>query len=253
MQAKKSLLVHGFSSWVKRNHSECDTTMGSYDGAETCELVGLFLLFLLKHIPINLGLYKDDGLGVCSLLPRQIERYKKEICSIFKSQNLSITIEANLKIVDFLDVTFDLDSGIYKPFMKPNDTPLYVHKLSNHPPSITKNIPIAINRRLSSISSNQKVFNDAIPPYQKALKESGYDYVLKFEPPPPKRDKRPARKRKILWFNPPFSMNVSTNIGAKFIKLIQTSFPTDHPLHKIFNKNSVKISYRCTKSPPPCE
>ena len=40
--------------------------MGSYDGAEICELVGLFLLHELSTItPKDLtGLYRDDGLAI---------------------------------------------------------------------------------------------------------------------------------------------------------------------------------------------
>ena len=40
--------------------------MGSYDGAEICELVGLFVLDQLKKIVPrqNIGLYRDDGLAV---------------------------------------------------------------------------------------------------------------------------------------------------------------------------------------------
>ena len=56
----------------------------------------------------------------------------------------------------------DLMTGVHKPFMKPNNTPLYVHNKSNHPPNIIKNIPESINRRLSNISSNEKIFQKAI-------------------------------------------------------------------------------------------
>lgn len=38
--------------------------MGSYDGAETCELVGSFLLSQLQDLNINLGLDRDDGLAI---------------------------------------------------------------------------------------------------------------------------------------------------------------------------------------------
>ena len=65
---------------------------------------------------------------------------------------------------------------------RPNNTPLYVHKQSNHPPNIIKNIPESINRRLSNISSNEKILKKAIPPYQDALKKSGYDYKLEYKP-----------------------------------------------------------------------
>ena len=66
--------------------------------------------------------------------------------------------------MNFLDVTFDLESGLFKPFMKPNDNPIYVHKKRNHPSAIIKNLPESVNRRLSSISANEGIFRDAIPP-----------------------------------------------------------------------------------------
>ena len=49
----------------------------------------------------------------------------------------------------------------------------------------------------------------------------------------------------VTWFNPPFSQNVATNVGARFLKLINTCLPPYHPLAKIINKNTVKVSYRC--------
>ena len=80
---------------------------------------------------------------------------------MFKSYNLAITIEANLKTVNFLDVQLDLEEGTFRPYIKLNDKPSYVHSLSNHPPSIIKNIPISINKRLSKISSKKEYFDKA--------------------------------------------------------------------------------------------
>ena len=62
----------------------------------------------------------------------------------FKDNDLKITIDANKKIVNFLDVTFNLTDGTYKPYMKLNNKLLYVHKQSNHPPTLLKNIPTNI-------------------------------------------------------------------------------------------------------------
>ena len=77
-----------------------------------------------------------------------------------EENELSITIEANLKVVNFLDVTFDLNTGLYEPYNKPNDIPVYVDKNSNHPPSILKNITVAVNRRLSNVSANEQIFEE---------------------------------------------------------------------------------------------
>ena len=220
--------------------------MGSYDGAETCELLGLYLLPQLSHLNIDIGLYRDDGLAICNKTPRQIDIIKKEICHIFSKNNLRITIEVNKKVVDFLDVTLNLSTGTFKPYMKPNNTPLYVHRNSNHPPSITRNIPESINKRLSNISSNEETFNESAQPYQEALRKSGYDYNLKFTPHTQmnQRNKR-KRGRNITWFNPPYSDNVQTNIGKKFFNLLDKCFPPDHVLHKILNRNTIKLSYSC--------
>ena len=38
---------------------------------------------------------------------------------------------------------------------------------------------------------------------------------------------------------------VPTNIGHKFSKIIDKSFPSNHPLHKILNWNTLKLSYSC--------
>ena len=46
--ARKSLLFNTSSIWTKRGKSEFDVTMGSYDGAEVCEFLGLNILDLLS-------------------------------------------------------------------------------------------------------------------------------------------------------------------------------------------------------------
>ena len=77
-----------------------DVGMGCHD-AECCELVGLYLLSLFKLLNLNIRIYRDDSLGVLCMNLQQAELKKKEICKIFKQNNLSITIEVNLKSVDF--------------------------------------------------------------------------------------------------------------------------------------------------------
>ena len=129
--------------------------------------------------------------------------------------------------------------------MKENDVPVNVNVNSNHPPLVLKSIPNGINRRLSRISANKAIFDAAIPPYQEALAKSGYKDKLEFVPPENLPTKKKTRKRAVTWFNPPFSANVSTNVGKEFLKLIDTAFPPNNPLHKLFTRNTVKISYKC--------
>lgn len=138
--------------------------MGSWDWAEVCELVGLYLLFQLLFLKLLLGLYRDDGLAAFRGTAREAENTKKKICKIFSDNGLRVTISTNTKVVNFLDVTFNLSSDIFSPFMKPNNPLMYVNVKSNHPPLVLKNIPKGINNRLSIISSNKDVFDKAKGP-----------------------------------------------------------------------------------------
>ena len=65
---------------------------------------------------------------------QQMERTRKNIVKIFKDVGFGIDRETNSKVVDFLDITFNLNNGICKPYKKPNDRPLYMNKSSNHQP-----------------------------------------------------------------------------------------------------------------------
>lgn len=88
-----------------------------------------------------------------------------------------------MKIVNFLDVTFNLNNSSYKPYMKPVNAPLYIHTSSIHPPAILKNILLAINKRLCSISSDESNFNREVQPYQLALDNSGFNTSYHDFPP----------------------------------------------------------------------
>ena len=107
---------------------------------------------------------------------------------------------------------------------------------SNHPPAVLKNIPLNINKRLTAISSSKEIFDESIAPYQKALTESGYNYKLTYNPPQEQAQKnKRKRTRNITWYNPPFNSNIKTNLGRKFLHIVDRCFPKHHPLHKIFN------------------
>ena len=48
-----------------------------------------------------------------------------------------------------------------------------------------------------------------------------------------------------MCFNPPYSANIVTNFGKHFLSLLAKHFPPYNKFHRIFNKNTVKISYNC--------
>ena len=103
--------------------------MGSFDGAETCKLVRL----THPDVNVNVGLYRDDGLATCTNMPKQVEAIKKEMCKILKNNSLQIPIEANKNVVDFLDITLDIRTSIYKPYKKPNSNLyIFINKVTTH-------------------------------------------------------------------------------------------------------------------------
>ena len=105
---------------------------------------------------------------------------RKNIITLFKNEDLGITIDINLIETDFLDVTFNLATGKFIPYRKPNNIPLYINVKSNHPPSIMKDLPQIINKRLSDLSCNKEEFDKAKPLYEKYLHENGYKASMSY-------------------------------------------------------------------------
>ena len=133
-QAKSTLLFQDGVVWQKKHSVDpFDVTMGSADGAETCELIGTYILNQINAIIPNheIGLYRDDGLAIIHKNARDAENTKKELCRKFQDFGLEITAETNTTTIDFLDVTLDVKTKEYRPFTKPGNRHLYVHKLSN--------------------------------------------------------------------------------------------------------------------------
>ena len=225
--------------------------MGSHDGAEICELVGLFLLHKIreKFPSLDLGLYRDDGLGAQPDAPGPTsDRFRKDMIALFKKYKLSITLDVNLIQVNMLDATFNMEKDTFWPYRKPNDQPCYINTQSNHPQNIIRDIPKMIGKRLSSLSHNEEVFNDTIECYQDALSKSGHSTALIYDPSVDHTKRKRNRKREITWFNPPFNRSVTTNIGKIFFNALAKYFPKNNRYHKIFNKNTVKLSYSCTSN-----
>ena len=92
-------------------------------------------------------------------------------------------------------------TGKHKPYMKESNIIIYVNIKWNHPPAVLQAVPRGINERLSAISSDMESLNKAAPPYQEALKKSGYEWKLQYEKPAINDNKKRKRKRKIIWYN----------------------------------------------------
>ncbi len=92
-----------------------------------------------------------------------------------------------------------------------------------HITQVFKHEPKGIEHRLSNNSSNKEIFERSKQEYEEALKNDGafkleyqifkLEYREREESNTQKRRNRP---RKILWFNPPYNMEVVNNLGKEF-------------------------------------
>ena len=250
----KTVLIYNNETWIKKDRTEesFDIPMGSHHGAEVCELVGLYILNELRSIipKGNCGLYRDDGLLIVKKRSKRlIEILRKNITKTFKEQKLQIKIELSSQSVDFLDVTMNLQNDTYQPFRKENAKEMYVNFNSNHPFNIKKEIPKMIQKRLSSLSKTKEIFESTKTPYENALKNSGYQVKLEYDNNCITAvKKKRKRKKRVFYYNPPFCISLQNNIGKEFLKIVDKHFPKSGTLGKIFNRNTIKISYSCMPS-----
>ena len=152
----------------------------------------------------EIGLYRDDGFMIlCNANGQKTDRTRKYIIKVMKDLGFQIEIETNLNEVNFLNVTFDLNSGLYKPCKKPNNQLLYITTSSDHPPHVIKQLLNSINRQLIGNSSNKAIFDASKNEYQETLLKSGYKNNLEFQKQISSEKKTRRRRRNIIWFNPP--------------------------------------------------
>ena len=148
-----------------------------------CELVEPYIQSTLENIlpKTNFGLCRDNRLVLLRKLNgQQIDKKRKTVIKIFKDIGFSTDIKTNLKDVDFLDVTLNLQKGTNRPYKKPNDKLLYIHSSPNHSTQIIKQLPNSISEKLSKNSSNQEILNTAKVEYKDVLKKSAYNFDLKY-------------------------------------------------------------------------
>ena len=157
-----------------------------------------------------------------------------------KNEGLSITTKANLKALNFLDIQLDLINSSYRPYRTPNDNLMYIDINPKRPPNIKKQIPKSISKRICELSSKKEILNNNIRTYNDALKRCEFQEKLVFVPEVPSDppvNQRRKRKHKIIWFNPPYSKNVRTNIGKVFSNLLHKNFPSIHLFQKFLTIN----------------
>ena len=93
------------------------------------------------------------------------------------------------------------------------------------------------------------MFDSEVEHYQNALNAAGYEALLEYKEMDADENKnKKNRIRNVIWFNPPFSKNVKTNLGGKFLTLIRKHFPKGSELYKLFYTKKVKLAYSCCPS-----
>ena len=93
------------------------------------------------------------------------------------------------------------------------------------------------------MSSSEDIFQESAIYYEKFQKNNRYKTKLQYQQPKKKNKKK--KKCNIIWLNPPSSKSVKTSIERIFINLISKHFPQNHKFVKIFDKNTIKLSYSC--------
>ena len=252
---RRGILCYEGENWIRKDTEEnFDVPMGGKDSAQISDIIGLYILDCLGRVVTreHVGIYRDDGLMYIpnSNGPKTNQIHKK-IQKVFDYIGFKVEISSNIRSANFLDVTFNLADGRYKPFSKNTRDPLYINVNSNHPKHIIKQIPNSVNIRINSISSDRGTFDNSKQPYNRALLESGHppNRQLKYIQEDNKlHKKKKNRTRKVVWYNPPYCRLSSINIGRRFIDLVFRCFPEEHPLRKICNKSNLKISYSCCKN-----
>ena len=63
---RKSVLYNDRELWVKKDGGSFDVTIRAYDGVEVCELISIYMLYLIrkKYDSKDIVLHRDEGLAV---------------------------------------------------------------------------------------------------------------------------------------------------------------------------------------------
>ena len=219
------------------------------------------VIIYLITAPKKSWLHPNDGLVVLRKANgRTIDLCRKNIISIFETLEFITNIQTNLKIVDFLDITFDLEMEHMTVQIIICPSTLIKSPTTNYQTNSKFNWWETVKTLFQP--GNQEVFEKSKAEYEVALLKSEYSAKLSYTNNIflnhstsnrssnslsfSNHNTNKNRKCNIIWFNPPFSMNVKNNIGKNFIQLIDKHFPCSSKLHKIFKRNTVNVSYSYT-------
>ena len=126
-----------------------------------------------------------------------MDRFRKKLITLFKDNQVKITVKTGKTSINFLSINFCLNSESCR---KPSVEPAYIKRNSNYNPhTILSRLTQTISKRISSLSSNYELFSMAAPIYNAALENASYtervNYNSRINENKPSRN----RKHKIIW------------------------------------------------------
>ena len=213
--------------------------MGAYDGAEVCELIGIFMLSLLSN-QINknhIGLYRYDGLAILkNTSGPAAENLKKKIQKLFTEKDLDIIVQCNLKITNYLDMTRNLNNGSYSPYRKPTKKPTIFPLIQTTLHQSLKKFHGQLKKD-SQFCHHQKIFFRS-QPFTMRNAQKTVDIKPSYNINNQMKTIKTKRKENVTLFG-------SIHHTASQLKPISEEYPPNHKFVKIFNKNTIKLSYSC--------
>ena len=114
----------------------------------------------------------------------------------------------------------------------------YINTSSNHPPQIIKHLTQTISEKLFKNSSSAEVFEESELDYEEALKKCGCKARLQYIEPNLQQNNQKKNTENHL-VQPNFQFQCKSKIEKNVFAING---------HKIFNGNSVKVSYSCTQN-----
>ena len=127
--------------------------------------------------------------------------------------------ESNLRIINDLDVTLNLNDGSFRPCNKPDDIIQYINKEFNHLPNLIKHLPASIGKRLSNNSLDEKIFQESAIYCEDTLNKASYIDKVAYHAPSAsnQENKNKNRQGTVIWFNLPSSKSVTTRNRSIFL------------------------------------
>ena len=205
------------------------------------------IIWKTRNTHTHLALYRDDGLttfkNVGGPAPEKIKKY---FLKLFREHELELAIQCNRKVMNFLDVTLNLENSSYCPYLKDNNKIIDFNTESNDNLSIIKQLLKSTELRLSQLSANEEIFKNSIKPYKEALTKTSYKQEKWYQQNIRQNTTTTKNRiRNIIWLISPYSANVVTKVGKHVKSLLDKHFPSHNKFHKLFSRITGKIRYNC--------